>query len=492
MSAIVERFDRIRRNTPDRPLIHEAAAARTWTAADVWEAAAAQASALRRRGFDGDRLIVSTAGNAVGGVVLWLASRMTNVTLMPVDAGTKRAEVDALADRFGASAVVSSPTTRGATDAPDRATEPFPARLALRPCHGLARPELYRGAAALKLTSGSTGVPKATFTTEEVLVADSEHIVAAMDIGPDDCQLAAIPLSHAYGIGNLVVPIFLQGTAVVLRDGFVPHQFRADVTTYGVRVFPGVPFMFDHLAVQLPARGWPAGLERLISAGARLEPATVGAVRDAFGVKIHSFYGTSETGGIAFDDTPHFDEQPTVGRVMPGVQVTLRAEEGAPVGGGRVHVSGAAVASGYVGVDGAAEGFVDGGFLTGDFGRFDDRPHLILTGRVSSFVNVTGRKVQPEEVEQVLRSMPDVADVRVLGTTDPSRGERIVACIVWRATDPGALAVRQYCAARLPPYKIPRTILSVDQIPLTERGKTDRVALASLVQSRLRAQPAGS
>ena len=89
----------------------------------------------------------------------------------------------------------------------------------------------------------------------------------------------------------------------------------------------------------------------------------------------------------------------------------------------------AAVARGYS--DGRDDGFIgDGGFLTGDYGAGTTRAASSLAGRVSSFVNVAGRKVQPDEVEQVLRTMPGVADVRVVGADDPRRGEQIVACIV--------------------------------------------------------------
>ena len=81
----------------------------------------------------------------------------------------------------------------------------------------------YRGAALLKLTSGSTGLPKAVLTTEVQLLADTEQIVSAMGITAADVQLAAIPLSHAYGFGNLVMPLLLQGTPIVLRESFLPH-----------------------------------------------------------------------------------------------------------------------------------------------------------------------------------------------------------------------------------------------------------------------------
>ena len=97
---------------------------------------------------------------------------------------------------------------------------------------------------------------------------------------------------------------------------------------------------------------------------------------------------------------------------------------------------GNAVASGYTDGDGGA--FVDGGFLSGDRGAFDACGRLTLVGRVSSFVNVAGRKVQPDEVERVLRAMPGVDDVRVVAAADARRGQQLVACIVPRRDDHAA------------------------------------------------------
>jgi acyl-CoA synthetase (AMP-forming)/AMP-acid ligase II len=112
---------------------------------------------------------------------------------------------------------------------------------------------------------------------------------------------------------------------------------------------------------------------------------------------------------------------------------------------------------------------------------------LVLRGRVSAFVNVAGRKVRPEEVEQVLRAMPGVSDVQILAAPDARRGQQIVACIVAHESEAAisTLSVRRFCAARLAAHKIPRTILVLNAMPLTVRGKTDRAALEDLVRERL-------
>jgi acyl-CoA synthetase (AMP-forming)/AMP-acid ligase II len=440
--------------------------------------------ALTRLGLDSEHLVMLAIGNRAAAFPFWVACLTERIAVMPVDAGATSSEITDLALRFGATVAILP----GQSELPAVLGEPADycdGLLAVRMAGVEPRPDLYRGAAVLKLTSGSTGLPKATFTTDAELEHDSDQILGAMDIQPDHTQIAAIPLSHAYGLGNLLIPALTRGTRVVLREGFVPHPLLADARAYGADAFPAVPFMFDHLASAISPDEWPRGLRKVVSAGARLEPSTVRRFFDAFGVKIHSFYGTSETGGIAYDDSDELRDETTVGHPLTGVTVTLKAEEGAPPGGGRVHVAGKAVAARYAGEQPGDGSFVDGGFLTGDFGRFDGDGRLVLSGRVSAFINVAGRKVQPDEVEQVLRTMPGVSDVRVLGAPDAARGQQVVACIVARTGERNILAVRQYCAARLAVYKVPRQIVWLEAIPLTARGKTDRARLEAIVRDEL-------
>jgi long-chain acyl-CoA synthetase len=103
---------------------------------------------------------------------------------------------------------------------------------------------------------------------------------------------------------------------------------------------------------------------------------------------------------------------------------------------------------------------------------------------VSSFINVAGLKVQPGEVERILREMDGVTDARVLAAADPARGEQITA-VVAGPPDLTLAAIRQHCACRLAAYKIPRIVVVVDRLPLTSRGKTDYRALHALVQAQM-------
>jgi acyl-CoA synthetase (AMP-forming)/AMP-acid ligase II len=152
-----------------------------------------------------------------------------------------------------------------------------------------------------------------------------------------------------------------------------------------------------------------------------------------------------------------------------------------------VHVRSAAVGLGYaLDPDSTAAAFVDGGFLTGDLGALDADGRLFLSGRVSQFINVAGRKVNVDEVERILTSMPGVVQARVVDVPCATRGQALVACVVLDDPAPTALEMRAYCARRLSPHKIPRDIVPVAALPVDARGKIDRRALAELAATRAR------
>ena len=475
MSQILDRFARVLRDRGDSPLVFSSAE-RSWSAADLdaWASQlVARCDALR---LPAGAPIVTALGNRAEFVAVVLAGLRSGRPVLPADPGTTAGGVVALARSFGASALVTTPSLLSG------ASHVLPGGTRLSVAAGI-EPQAFEDVGVLKLTSGSTGLPRAVPASHDNMASDVELIVEAMDIRPDDVQLGTIPLSHAYGLSNLALPVLWQGTRVLLREGFVPQRLHDDVRALGVRVWPGVPFMFEYLLAH-PWPALPSQLGLLISAGAPLTHPVVERFHARFDRKIHSFYGASETGGITFDDSDAVDGC-GVGYPLPHARVTLRPVAGLDAGaGGRVHVAGPAVSRGYSSGD-DAESFCGGGFLTGDLGRFQDDGRLLLTGRLSAFVNVAGRKVHPDEVALHLREMPGIRDIRVLGAPSISRGEQLVAVVVPDGPPPTLLQVRQFCAARLPPHKIPRMLVLTDEIPLDARGKTDRPRLDALVAMHL-------
>jgi long-chain acyl-CoA synthetase len=220
-------------------------------------------------------------------------------------------------------------------------------------------------------------------------------------------------------------------------------------------------------------------LRVVLSAGAPLAPADAAAFHAATGRKVHVFYGSSECGGITYDrtDAP-VHEEGAVGTAMARVVVDVVDDGDRPLPAGaqgRVRVHSRAAALAILPAPDDERTLVPGRFLTGDLGRLDDAGRLTLTGRVAAELNVAGKKVHPDEVRRVLLELPGVRSAVVLGIPDPHRGE-IVAALV--EAEPGSgvdvRSVLETCRARLAPHKVPRRVVVVDRLPLSERGKLQR------------------
>ncbi len=481
-SPLAEAFRAVLLDRRHDTLVMAPGEARTLTAEDIDQQALHLASALARLHLITGHLVVACLGNVSPMPALVLACLRGRLPFMPVDRSTPPAALVALAGRWDAAAVVVPDTLdlRAMTDGSPLPSsyrqEPIGLGLAAWVATTPAAPGRHRPAAVLKLTSGSTGEPRATCTEERHLVADVVQIAAAMDIGPVTRQLGVIPLSHSYGFSNLLLPLLWQGTPLLLRPQFVPTQVGPDIDAARLETFAGVPFMFEHLArhQSLPVL---RSLRLAVSAGARLTYDTVAALHAATGLKVRSFYGSSETGGICFDGNPLLDERVPVGTPMGSTHVELVADPDAPEGSGRVRVSGPTVVDGYAGEVGAR---LDGVFLSGDYAAMDAAGTYVLTGRVPALVNVAGRKVHPQEVEAALRALPGVSDAVAMGVDDTVRGQALGACLV--SAEPwDARTVRQALSTQLAAYKLPRVVVVMRALPLTDRGKVDRAALARLL-----------
>lgn len=469
-------FEKLVADRADAPAIFALSEQRVLTFEDLAAEAQAVRDALDAARVPDGSCVVDLVGNRASWFALFVACLARSNTLVSLSAEAPSSEVDKVSTRYHAAAIVRSLPGSDA-GAGGVTTSRLPGGLELAPCEH-DDPAPYPDALVLKLTSGSSGEPKAVVVSEENLYNDGRHIVDAMGIGSTDVNYGVIPLSHSYGLGNLVAPLLIRGTGVALRELFLPSQLVEDARATAISVLPGVPFLFEQILNQLGDAALPPSLRLLVSAGARIERPLVVSFKKRLAVKIHSFYGSSETGGITYDDDEDILDPLTVGTAMPETEVTIDRDE-------RVHVSGNAVAAGYVEPsDGETGQFADSGFLTGDLGRFDDRRRLFLTGRLSTFVNVAGRKVNPGETEDVLRTMPGVRDAKVIGLACDRRGQKLVAFIVPRSNGLSPLEVRSYCARELSPHKIPRDMILLDELPRTDRGKIDRNELERLARSQ--------
>jgi acyl-coenzyme A synthetase/AMP-(fatty) acid ligase len=310
-----------------------------------------------------------------------------------------------------------------------------------------------------KLTSGSTGVPKALPFTHAQMLADGRQVCASMGIGPGDLNLAVIPLGHSYGLGNLVVPLLDRGTPLVCVASPLPQALAADIARWRPTVFPAVPTLLRALVRSEIAPEQLDCLRLIVSAGAALAPELVAEFASKFGRRIHNFYGASETGGICYDRTGEATlTGANVGTPMSGVRLRFRS-------GHRFAVESAAVGD-------------TGRFSPADRGELDASGGLVLLGRAGRTVKIAGRRLDLAEVEKTLLALPGVRAACVL--PHPQRPDALAAAV---ASDHTGGELRAELTARIAPWKIPAHILPLPELPVTERGKTDRKAVSRLLSN---------
>lgn len=317
----------------------------------------------------------------------------------------------------------------------------------------------------VKRTSGSTGAPRSVYFTAAQLAADADQIVSTMGLKAKWPNLGVISLAHSYGFSNLVLPLLLHGIPLVLVPDALPGTLERALALFPTVTLPAVPAMW---------KAWHGSgvldgdrVRLAISAGAPLTRPLEQVVFEDTGIKIHNFYGSTECGGIAYDRTE--DPRPLdgyVGTAMDGVQLSL-AE-------GRLRVESHAVALSYAGSE-SGEILGEGTFLTADEAEIDDRGRVFLRGRRGEAINVAGRKISPDAVEEVLQGLDGVEQALVFGvpSEDAERVEDLVAAV--RLSEGASLTdVKRRATGGLPGWKRPRKWWCCADLAPDGRGKTSR------------------
>ena len=409
----------------------------TWTRRDLTaraQALAATAPAALATGA----VVAFCEPNGLRWPAMFLALQQRGAVALPLDVALPPAQRAAAAARLGVHWFWEAGAAGGNWQPLDLETPPAPEEADY---------------CLVKTTSGSTGQPKPLLFTSANMLADGRQIAATMAIGPEDRNLGAIPFGHSYGLGNLVLPLIAQGTALVCSTEILPDALAAQIECHRATVLPSVPAVLRALAESSVDAARLGTLRRVISAGAPLRPETAAGFLARFGVPVGNFYGSSETGGICFDRTGEAARTSgSVGQPLEGVEVRLDED-------GRVTARSAAVVA-------------PGEHTLADLGAWNERGELVLTGRATALANIGGKKVAPAEIERALRALDGVTDAWVGVQTRAAGGEDFLLAAV-ETTRTGE-EVRQALAERLPAWQVPRHWWVALRLPRTERGKLDR------------------
>jgi long-chain acyl-CoA synthetase len=332
-------------------------------------------------------------------------------------------------------------------------------------------------------TSGTTGRPKGV--RREPADAEQNERIDAMRRGvygfrPQMRTVIAAPLYHA-APNSYALRSLRHAALIVLMPRFDAEALLALIATHRITHLFLVPTMFVRLLRLPPAvreQYDVSSLEWIIHAGAPCPPDVKRAMIAWLGPIVHEFYGSTEMGSVTYCDSADALRKPgTVGRPVAGATVRVLREDGMDAASGEAGEVFARVDClpdfTYIGRPEARAEIEREGLITGgDVGYLDRDGYLFLCDRKRDMVIVGGVNVYPAEIEAALIAMPGVRDCAVFGVPDAEYGERLMAVV---QPEPDAArdadAVRAFLAARLAPYKVPRTIEFRDALPREDSGK---------------------
>ncbi len=332
-------------------------------------------------------------------------------------------------------------------------------------------------------TSGTTSRPKIVPLRQRNLARSARNIAATLRLTSADRSLNVMPLFHIHGLmAGLLAPLSVGGS-VICTTGFDAFKFHRWVDELRPSYYSAVPTMHQMVLARSPGPR-PTNLRFVRSSSAALPGPVLDGLRELFSVPIIEAYGMTEASHQMTSNPlpPATTKQGSVG-VASGIDVAILDTQNHLLASGErgeVAIKGTTVVDGYENNPGANESaFTDGWFRTGDEGVLDADGYLFLTGRLKEQINRGGEKISPLEIDEVLIGHPAVAEAVTFAIPHEKLGEEIGAAVVLaEGKEATESELRDYLRKRLAPFKVPRRIVIVTEIPKGATGKIQRIGLA--------------
>jgi acyl-CoA synthetase (AMP-forming)/AMP-acid ligase II len=474
----------------DRPALIDGASGRTMTFAELRDAIRRFAGGLQARGFGpGDTLALMAPnipeyavvfhGTAMaGGTVTTLNPTYTadeirhqlndsKATLM-VTVSAVLPVAQAAVEGTSITEVFSIDPAEGASPITDLFGEPIDQVEVDPATHTVVMP----------YSSGTTGLSKGVMLTHRNLVANLAQVEPVIESGPDDVAIAALPFFHIYGMQVLMNGLLANGVTVITMARFDLPAALGLIQDRKVTQFFAVPPMVLALAKHPIIDQYDLSSLKLVFSGA----APLGAdlakeAADRIGCDVVQGYGMTELSPVSHATPPGQSKPGSVGITVANTECRIVDANGIDQdvdGEGELWIRGPQVMQGYFGNESATDATIDGeGWLhTGDVGRFDADGHLYIVDRVKELIKYKGFQVPPAELEALLITHPDVADVAVIGVPDDEAGELPKAFVVKReGSSVTETDLQDFVKEKVAHYKQVRQVAFVDEIPKSASGK---------------------
>ena len=344
----------------------------------------------------------------------------------------------------------------------------------------------------MQYTSGTTGFPKGVMLTHRNILNNGLGIGDNQRFTEKDVVCLPVPLFHCFGLVLGMMAVLTHGAAAALLEWFDPLLVLATIQKARCTAVYGVPTMFiaelNHPMFKMfDLRSLRTG----IMAGSPCPIETMRQVIDLMHMKeVTICYGLTESSPVMtqsrYDDSLEVKVE-TVGRALPGVEVTIRDPETGEECSDGVHgefcCRGYNTMKGYYKMPEATAQCIDekGWLHSGDLGVKDPQGNFRVTGRIKDMIIRGGENVYPKEIEDYLYTMPGVKDVQVVGITSKKYGEEVGAFVILHPeTTMNEEDVRDYCRGQISRFKIPKYVFFVDSFPLTSSGKIMKYVLREM------------
>ena len=346
----------------------------------------------------------------------------------------------------------------------------------------------HQDIAFLQYTGGTTGISKAAMLTHGNMVANvlqASAWISPLSLGHDDIIVTALPLYHIFSLTANCLTFFNAGAKNILitnpRD--IPN-FIKDIKNAKFTAITGVNTLFNALLNNPEFINVDfSKLKLALSGGMALQKSVAVRWQETTKTRVLEAYGLTETSPAVTINPMYLEEyNGSIGLPISSTDISIRDTQGKelPLGKkGELCVKGPQVTPGYwQRQDETAEAFwSDGFFRTGDIAQVDKQGFIYLVDRKKDMILVSGFNVYPNEVEQVISTLPGVLEVGVVGVSTDDSGERVKACIVKRDPTLTAEQVIAYTREHLTAYKVPKIVEFYDELPKTNVGKILRRAL---------------
>lgn len=454
----------------------------------------AMAHGLATRGLGPGDVCVLMIPNSIEWVVAYYALAKIGAVVLPVNFLFRTGELGHIFKDSGAKAFIGH---KDYLDQPIKAMESAP-RMELRiadgvsPGHGFipleeipvekgpfpSHPVRPEQTFAIIYTSGTTGLPKGAMLTHRNLVSNAQIVADMRPLTHSAVVLCVLPLFHIYGQTSALNAGIYLGLKIRLWPHFEPVSLLSAIEEEESSILIAVPTILNRLLEQVktqPLRR--SGLVFCISGAASLPVEILHRFQETFRTTIYEGYGLTECSPVCVENPFGLPTRPgSIGIPIPQFEARVVDDQDQDVPRGEIGeliVRGPGVMMGYLNQPEATARTLRGGWLhTGDLARMDRDGYIYIVDRKKDMIIRGGYNVYPRELEEILYTHPDVLEAAVIGIPHQDLGEEVAAAVVLRE---GARAtadeLRKYMKERVAPYKYPRKVEIVAELPKSTTGK---------------------